>query len=164
VKNPKLIYFYVLCFVLFLVCLYVCVVTSCCCCLFMNLTQAYANVYFKTTFECIRGRDMWARHLGSFTTGCLSNWVSFDFNASYSSCSGYSLINTLKLKQKYVKSIFIGPRSIAGVPLSQAAPARVPGLPIRDCARGCNNRSQTRPKLSAIDEAKTHSLSVRIWF
>jgi len=26
--------------------------------------------------------------------------VSFDFNVSYSSCSGYSLINTLKLKKK----------------------------------------------------------------
>jgi len=29
--------------------------------------------------------------------------------------------------------------------------ARVPGLPIRDCARGCNNRDPTWPKLSAID-------------
>jgi len=33
---------------------------------------------------------------------------------------------------------------------------RVPGLPIRDCARGCNNRSQSRPMMSAIDvTAKT---------
>ena len=28
--------------------------------------------------------------------------------------------------------------------------ARVPGLPIGDCARGCNNRDPTWPKLSAI--------------
>ena len=34
-------------------------------------------------------------HLGSLTA---ANWVSFDFNVSYSSCWGYSLINTLKLQ------------------------------------------------------------------
>jgi len=28
---------------------------------------------------------------------------------------------------------------------------RVPGLPIRDCARGCNNRGQSRPMMSAIE-------------
>ena len=28
-----------------------------------------------------------------------ANWVSFDFNVSYSSCWGYSLINTFKLKK-----------------------------------------------------------------
>ena len=36
-----------------------------------------------------------SRHLGSLTA---ANWMSFDFNVSYSSCWGYSLINTLKLK------------------------------------------------------------------
>ena len=36
------------------------------------------------------------RHLGSITA---ANWVSFDFNDSYSSCWGYSLINTLKLNK-----------------------------------------------------------------
>jgi len=41
------------------------------------------------------------RHLGSSTA---ANWVSFDFNVSYSSCWGYSLINTLKLKNKTHKS------------------------------------------------------------
>jgi len=35
------------------------------------------------------------RHLGSSTA---ANWVSFDLNVSCSSCWGYSLINTLKLK------------------------------------------------------------------
>jgi len=30
-------------------------------------------------------------------------------------------------------------------------PGRVPGLPIRDCARGCNNRAQMCAQLSAID-------------
>jgi len=35
-----------------------------------------------------------SRHLGSLTA---ANWVSFDFNVSYSSCRGYSLINTLRL-------------------------------------------------------------------
>ena len=38
-----------------------------------------------------------SRHLGSLTA---ANWVSFDFNVSYSSCWGYSLINTFKLKKK----------------------------------------------------------------
>jgi len=37
------------------------------------------------------------RHLGSLTA---ANWVSFDFNVSYSSCWGYSLIDTFKLKKK----------------------------------------------------------------
>ena len=37
------------------------------------------------------------RHLGSSTA---ANWVSFDLNISCSSCWGYSLINTLKLKKK----------------------------------------------------------------
>ena len=36
-------------------------------------------------------------HLGSLTA---ANWVSFDFNVSYSSCWGYSLINTFKFKKK----------------------------------------------------------------
>jgi len=40
-----------------------------------------------------------SRHLGSLTA---ANWVSFDFNVSYSSCWGYSLTNTLKLT-KYTK-------------------------------------------------------------
>jgi len=31
------------------------------------------------------------------------------------------------------------------------AERRVPGLPIRDCTRGCNNCGPTQPKLSAID-------------
>ena len=30
------------------------------------------------------------------------SWVSFDFNVAYSSRCGYSLINTLKLKKKFV--------------------------------------------------------------
>ena len=37
------------------------------------------------------------RHLGSLTA---ANWVSFDFDVSHSSCWGYSLINTFKLKKK----------------------------------------------------------------
>ena len=41
-----------------------------------------------------------SRHLGSLTA---ANWVSFDFNVAYSSCWGYSLINTLKLKKKFNK-------------------------------------------------------------
>jgi len=30
-------------------------------------------------------------------------------------------------------------------------PTRVPGLPIRDCTRGCNNRAHMCAQLSAID-------------
>jgi len=37
-----------------------------------------------------------SRHLGSSTA---ANWVSFDLNVSCSSCWGYSLVNTLKLKK-----------------------------------------------------------------
>ena len=40
-----------------------------------------------------------SRHLGSLTA---ANWVSFDFNVSYSSCWGYSLINTFKLKKSWM--------------------------------------------------------------
>ena len=39
--------------------------------------------------------DSWCCHLGSLK---VANWVSFDFNVSYSSCWGYSLINILKFK------------------------------------------------------------------
>jgi len=42
--------------------------------------------------------------LGSLTA---ANWVSLDFNVSYSSCWGYSLINTLKLKITGPTSIFV---------------------------------------------------------
>ena len=42
-----------------------------------------------------------SRHLGSLTA---ANWVSFDFNVSYSSCWGYSLINTLKLKKNEIQT------------------------------------------------------------
>jgi len=56
---------------------------------------------------------MWgpSRHLGSLTA---ANWVSFDFNVSYSSCWGYSLINTLKfprgfgLKEEDATSVSLG--------------------------------------------------------
>ena len=45
-----------------------------------------------------------SRHLGSFTA---ANWVSFDFNVSYSSCRGYSLINTLKFKKWSLKRSYM---------------------------------------------------------
>jgi len=32
--------------------------------------------------------------------------------------------------------------------------ASVLGIPIRDCARGCNNRGHTRAQMSAIDVTK----------
>ena len=43
--------------------------------------------------------ELWglSRHLGSLTT---ANWVSFDFNVSWSSCWGQSLIKILKSKKK----------------------------------------------------------------
>ena len=47
--------------------------------------------------KCIWIQKCMYRHLGSLTA---ANWVSFDFNVSYSSCWGYSLINTLKFKKK----------------------------------------------------------------
>ena len=43
-----------------------------------------------------------SRHLGSLTA---ANWVSFDFNVSYSSCWGYSLINTFKLKKNWSETV-----------------------------------------------------------
>jgi len=45
--------------------------------------------------------------------GCLitaANWVYFDFNISYSSCWGYSLINTLKSKKSYNKLFYLSKR------------------------------------------------------
>jgi len=41
--------------------------------------------------------EFWGIDMGSLTA---ANWVSFDFNVSYSSCWGYSLINTLEFKKK----------------------------------------------------------------
>ena len=49
-----------------------------------------------------------SRHLGSLTA---ANWVSFDFNVSYSSCWGYSLINTFKLKKKILFEVMNLPPS-----------------------------------------------------
>jgi len=37
-------------------------------------------------------------------------------------------------------------------------PQRVPELPIRDCARGCNNCVHTRPQMSAIDVTKKDTI------
>ena len=51
-----------------------------------------------------------SRHLGSLTA---ANWVSFDFNVSYSSFWGYSLINTFKSK-KFRKRTFGRPQPQAG--------------------------------------------------
>ena len=47
---------------------------------------------------------MWdpSRRFGSLIA---ANWVSFDFNVAYSSCWGYSLINTLKLKKWKVTNL-----------------------------------------------------------
>jgi len=54
----------------------------------------------KTWFHSsTQGFGQRLRHLRSLTA---ANWVSFDFNISYSSYWGYSLINTLKLKRLYV--------------------------------------------------------------
>ena len=47
-----------------------------------------------SVLQCVAVLQCW--HLGSLTA---ANWVSFDFNVSYSSCWGYSLINILKLKK-----------------------------------------------------------------
>ena len=56
--------------------------------------------YYCTLPVCVPavlgGLTVW--HLGSLTG---ANWVSFDFNVSYSSCWGYSLINTSKFKKKW---------------------------------------------------------------
>jgi len=44
--------------------------------------------------------------------------------------------------------------SIAGVITPRGFTPRVPGLPIRDCARGCNNCVHTRAQMSARDVTK----------
>jgi len=75
------------------------------------IDDGYVNAFLAVAFTrvmrlcCILqllvdlSQVMWgpSRHLGSFTA---VNWASFDFNVSYSSCRGYSLINTLKFKKK----------------------------------------------------------------
>jgi len=45
-------------------------------------------------------------HLGSLTA---ANWVSVDYNVFYSSCWGYSLINTFKVKKKKVTRFWWNP-------------------------------------------------------
>jgi len=63
----------------------------------------YLKIWSKISFLnlflwiCIYIYSCVSRHLRSLTT---ANWVSFDFNVSYSSSWGYPLINTLKLKRK----------------------------------------------------------------
>jgi len=52
---------------------------------------------FASVRNMINGRTSKFGHMGSSTA---ANWVSFDLNVSCSSCWGYSLINTLKLKKK----------------------------------------------------------------
>ena len=46
-------------------------------------------------------------HMACHVSGSLTaaNWVSFDLNVSYSSCWGYSLINTLKLKKNQTSHV-----------------------------------------------------------
>ena len=64
--------------------------------LIANLNNAQKITVFTkvASFYWLSHAYFW--HLGSLTA---ANWVSFDFNVSYSSCWGYSLINTLKLKE-----------------------------------------------------------------
>jgi len=62
------------------------------------------------------------RHLGSLTA---ANWVFFDFNISYSSCWGYYLINTLKLKKKK----FIPPQKINQICKGRAMNHILPQIP-----------------------------------
>jgi len=53
-----------------------------------------------------------------------SSWVSFDFNVSYSSCWGYSLINTLKLKHLNPRWIArTNPRACWGLTETGARPS-----------------------------------------
>jgi len=59
-----------------------------------------------------------SRHLGSSTA---ANWVSFDLNVSCSSCWGYSLINTLKLKKKTQVEECVQPTATHCNPLQHTA-------------------------------------------
>jgi len=71
-------------------------------------TDVLSSCLTEQTRRVVRSRWVWwrtwvlsitcltKRHLGSLKA---ANWVSFDFYVSYSSCWGYSLINTLKLKK-----------------------------------------------------------------
>jgi len=57
---------------------------------------------FASSFCCIYIYTYIHIYICIYTYICAwhMNWVSFDFNVCYSSCWGYSLINTLKLKKK----------------------------------------------------------------
>ena len=68
------------------------VLTLCWFCFVSFCSYALCVLCFAWTHTSIT--QIW--HLGSLTA---ANWVSFDFNVCYSSCWGYSLINTLKLKK-----------------------------------------------------------------
>ena len=62
------------------------------------------GLYHKNSARTQHSCQYQSRHLGSSTA---ANWVSFDLNVSCSSCWGYSLINTLKLKKiPYTKKKF----------------------------------------------------------
>jgi len=73
-----------------------------------SLQDPFTSRPYKTPFYfyyCVPRRIrrcilLFLWHLGSSTA---ANWVSFDLNVSCSSCWGYSLINTLKLKKKSFK-------------------------------------------------------------
>ena len=81
-----------------------------------------------------------SRHLGSLTA---ANWVSFDFNVSYSSCWGYSLINTFKLKKWIVPRRSEDPLVLVPlVPLRSEDPLHlVPLVPRLQLVPTCPNLS-----------------------
>jgi len=64
---------------------------------YFSRTPGSYRYSFCTCGNRISTTIWFARHLGSLTA---ANRVFLDFNVAYSTCWGYSLINTLKLKKK----------------------------------------------------------------
>jgi len=98
---------------------------------------------------CIWFQD--ATHYGSASTvrvlplpPPLPQWLILDFSACL--FKNFTLVAPHFVGQHDSRSNFwIWPSP------GTLVPQRVPGLPMRDCARGYNNRAHTRPQMSAIN-------------
>jgi len=81
------------------VCVYTCVYVCKHVCIHVN-SYKYTYTYTYTDIYTYIYVNLCIFNMYLLTYLCVCKyWVSFDFNVSYSSCWGYSLINTLKLKK-----------------------------------------------------------------
>jgi len=110
------------------------------CLLFLMLRSSGFSPYFRifrsSFFTIFEKYSFWL----VFVLYCLQVWQELDFRPN-------SPPQDSSLRPQSNQR----PPTVHPTTLHSPFPPRVPGLPIRDCARGCNNRGLSRPKLSAID-------------